>query len=159
MLPQTKILKYPNDKYTTIYSDNLLTSGYQLVSMPDNANGSIIDKDVIVTYYYKKVPANLLKKDSTTKNYVLNAELTVYDSTNKVVSKWKTQEENELKDNLSCDLATVGNNNGCEVITAIEPNMTYIVKETKTPPGYATSPDYIFKVDANGNLKDTNGKK
>lgn len=152
LAPQTEEDKYSGDSYTTTQSSDVLASGYEYVRVDgDTPSGTIVDHDIEVIYYYKKA-TSLLKTDSTNNKHVPNAELTVYDSTNKVVARWNT-----TNDKQSCDLSVAGNSDGCEVITAIEANKTYTVKETKTPRGYATSPDYIFSVDANKNLKDKDG--
>ena len=116
---------------------------------------TITDHDVTITYYYARANANLYKTDSTDKtiDVVPGAILEVYDSDNKMVAKWTTKENVKY-----CNLAEVQNTEGCEVTEVLKPNSTYTVKETKTPSGYATGSDLVFKTGAAGFPVDEKGE-
>ena len=150
LAPSKTIKKYSGDAYNTESSSDV-PSKYELVSVPSNASGTINDQNILVTYYYKLIDrmAKLYKVDSETNEHVLGAILEVYDKNDDLVAKWTTN--NNIN---NCNLAVVGNTNGCEVYNALLPNETYKVVEKTTPSGYATSEVITFTTDEIGNYSE-----
>lgn len=149
LAPEITEKKKSGDIYET-ESSSLVPEKYELVKIPDNAKGTMKDTDITVIYYYKPIErsAKLFKQDSDTNKHVAGAELVVYDEEDNKVAKWITK-----KDITSCNIAVVGESDGCEVYEELETNKTYKVVEEKTPVGYATSSPVTFTTDSKGNSK------
>ena len=99
--------------------------------LPENARGIVkVETQEVIYYYQRLVKVEIAKQDEKVK-YVLGAKLSLYDSSNNIITSW---------------------------ITANEPNYVilhpgkYILKEETTPDGYEKSDNIKFIIDNDGNL-------
>ena len=114
-----------NETYNTEeISSEKLDERYELIAIPENANGEYTGEEVIVTYYYrlKEKPLTIIKTNETGE-VLANAVFDIVDKVTNQTRQVITNEEGKAEIDLPCK--------------------EYIIKEVKAPEGYKLNKEEI----------------